>query len=89
MIVGTLSGLDENSDESLVFDVVGGANGTLFEVVGGNGLAIVHAGQTGNNLEVMVRVVDHGGLSYSTLFSVSESEYLWFDSYSLGCNNRN
>ena len=74
LVFGTLSGVDINSDETFVYSIVGGANSTLFNIAGSS-LRLSNAGQRGNNLEVIVRVTDHGGLTYSATFSVSEGFY--------------
>lgn len=64
--------MDANSVDSFVYHIVGGANGTLFHLTG-NELRLAHPGQRGNNLEVVVRVTDHGGLSIDMPLRISES----------------
>ena len=74
VVVGVLVAEDIGSDEVLVYSIIGGANSTLFNIAGSS-LRLSSAGQRGNNLEVNVRVTDHGGLTYNATFSVSEGFY--------------
>lgn len=72
-VVGTLSATDVNPADTFTYSVAGGVNAALFNILG-TSLRLSAAGQTGDNLQVLVRVTDSGGLSFVKLFAVSEGE---------------
>lgn len=68
----SLTATDINTLDTFSFSVAGGSSGSLFSVVG-TSLEFRYAGQTGNGLEVSVRVTDGGGLSYTRTVTFNES----------------
>lgn len=63
--------MDVNTGDIFSYDIVGGANETLF-FIHENELRLVQVGQRGNGLEVYVRVTDSTGLTCTATFVVSE-----------------
>lgn len=70
-VIGSLTTTDGNAADTFVYSVVGGTHAALFGISGAN-LVFVNAGQTGNTLQVTVRVTDSGGRTLDSTFVVDE-----------------
>lgn len=72
-VVGRMSAVDANVEDTLIYSIIGGDNSTLFTIVDGSSLALRFAGQKGDSLKVVIAVRDSsGGLTATQLFVIRQ-----------------
>lgn len=77
-VVGRISAVDGNVLDTFTYSIVGGKNSTLFTILSGDQLALRHAGQFGDPLEVLLQATDNTARSVQKLISVYQGNAIAF-----------
>ena len=78
--IANITSTDPNVGDTATYTVLPGLNSTLFTIINSHQLALVHAGQTGCNMQVQLNANDTTGLSYQQAFIINEG-YSFFRSF--------